>query len=139
MRLFSLHALCLGGSGALAKTAVAPLERIKAGSESLRHATFRVCKCSVKVQSLRWQSMIAHVVDCRLAMQVLLQVQRMSNVPREHQYKGLVHALRSIPAREGWQARCCAGLHWIPPLVINRVHATLQATKRCAFERMRCS
>ena len=29
MRLFSLHALCLGGSGALAKTAVAPLERIK--------------------------------------------------------------------------------------------------------------
>ena len=29
LRLFSLHALCLGGSGALAKTAVAPLDRIK--------------------------------------------------------------------------------------------------------------
>ena len=51
---------------------------------------------------------------CLLAMQVLLQVQRMSNVSPEHQYRGLVHALRGIPAREGWQARCCAGLQPVP-------------------------
>lgn len=30
LRLFSVQLLCSGGSGALAKTAVAPLERIKA-------------------------------------------------------------------------------------------------------------
>ena len=37
LRLFSLHALCLGGSGALAKTAVAPLERIKVRLPLLVH------------------------------------------------------------------------------------------------------
>ena len=36
-------------------------------------------------------------------MQVLLQVQRMSAVPPEQQYRGLRHALLNIPAREGWQ------------------------------------
>ena len=36
-------------------------------------------------------------------MQVLLQVQRMSAVPPDQQYRGLRHALLNIPAREGWQ------------------------------------
>jgi hypothetical protein len=43
--------------------------------------------------------------------QILLQVQQMSSMPQQEQYRGLVDALRRIPQREGgiqvgWLCHC---------------------------------
>lgn len=61
VRMFGVQLLYTGGSGAIAKTAVAPLERIK----------------------------------------LILQVQSLSSVPKDQQYRSLLDALRRIPREEG--------------------------------------
>jgi hypothetical protein len=107
-RLFSIQLACAGGSGAVAKTAVAPLER-------------------VKVNAVGWPriSSASCLTNERMVCQILMQVQRMSNTPVDLQYKGMLDALRRIPSQEGGflvrPADCT--LHWSESVPDSPCHA----------------
>lgn len=94
LRLFSLHLVAIGGSGALARTALAPLERIKV----LMPTQSRCC------QQIHCQS---DPVPLRLTpVQILLQVESISNTPPMQRYGSFNHAIWRINQREGFKV-CC--------------------------------
>ena len=94
LRLFSLHLVAIGGSGALARTALAPLERIKVPMPTQS----RCC------QQIYCES---DAVPLRLApLQILLQVESISNTPPMQRYGSFNHAIWRINQREGFKVSC---------------------------------
>ena len=94
LRLFSLHLVAIGGSGALARTALAPLERIKVPMPTQS----RCC------QQIYCES---DAVPLRLApLQILLQVESISNTPPMQRYGSFHHAIWRIYQREGFNVSC---------------------------------
>ena len=90
---FSLQLAVVGGSGALAKTAMAPLERVK-----VRTSVLCLGHCQEPGTS-------NSPLTCGCGGQILMQVQAMSSTPPQDKYKGVLDALRRIPQREGWIVR----------------------------------
>jgi hypothetical protein len=116
---FLIQLACAGGSGAIAKTAVAPLERVKVRLQRvcfgqgqpvcMPHRSSRRRRNSRRGQqhlgtasTLHASTNSRHNASCApAALQILLQVQQMSSIPKNQQYRGLFDALRKIPHREG--------------------------------------
>lgn len=90
---FSMQLASAGGSGAIARTAVAPLDRVKVRRSPLPCLTTICTKLEAD-----WQLMAV----CCLGAQILMQVQAMSILPQAEKYKSALDALRHIPSREGF-------------------------------------
>ena len=96
---FSLDLASTGASAAIAKTAIAPLERAKASPRISPHCEGCL---SLWLASCRNFATLMAKESTGYVVQILMQVSPMNSQPNAGKYSSAWDALKRIPQREGW-------------------------------------